>query len=148
MRPHDSMRLRQIVEVRTIQSKAAELQAGLAAGAVHRAEAERQSAIAASDAALDGWLRTVGDVRHGADLAPNWGNEVRRREAELATSDEKKKVAMGDKERREADWRTALARADAADVLLRRASRREARLRSEAELGEVADRFAQRRGGR
>jgi hypothetical protein len=131
-----------VSQIRSLQSRAAEM-AAARAGAERGAAAEQhQNCQAALDEAQRGWMKAIEGGAFDPGLARHWFAHVGRKEAEQRTAGEALQGADRRLEDKRSAWHGAQARAEAADKRRRSASAAEARRRDEDQLAAVEDRAA------
>lgn len=139
-----SKTIKKIFEVRKVQRLAAEMQVMQATAKLRQLDASREESVNRLRSDFDCWSQVVSGPSLGLHFAGAWSNVILRGEAELGGINAQIGKAEDERTRRGEEWRAAQARADAAKAMGDRALRHERRLREEAELADVADRFMQR----
>lgn len=147
MARNNAKRLLQIVELRRVQSQAAEFEARKSALALRQAQSRTQEATTAVQSAQDGWLRSVNDRHLGASLNGLWAIAISRGEAELSQRTALEAQAAQAKAQASGVWQMTLSRRDAAQSLWRQALKADVHRRTEIVLQDAVDRFSHRRGG-
>lgn len=97
---------------------------------------------------LQCWSEALTGPSLGLNIARAWSETILRGGMELDRLDLQIREAQEERTCRNGEWRTTRARADAAKIMADQADRQEKRLLEESELGDIADRFMQRRVSR
>jgi hypothetical protein len=136
--------IKEVMQVRAIQRLAAEMQVVRATEALRQLDASRDESVNRLQDEQERWSEVVSGPSLGLHFAGAWSEAILRGEAELGRLDLQIVDAEAERTLRSGEWRAAQARADAAKVMADRVHRHERRLREEAELGEMTDRFMRR----
>jgi hypothetical protein len=140
---HDAKVMKEIAAIRSLQRRAAEMDAVRAEAERRAAEERHAEGRDAVRAAEEGWSIAVGSAAF--DLSGSWLHAlgVRETEAQALGRDEDRATDAAAERRRA--FQDATARSDAADDRARAAARAVVRERDESRIAMVEDRFAARR---
>lgn len=137
--------LGKVAEVRDLQRRSAEAEAGRAAEALRRFELARVDCGERLQDGEHGWGEMMAAPSLRLDLAAAWSAEILARQATLADAEVKVGEAEREKAARADAWAAGVARAEAAEDMARDARRSLRRHREEQALADAADRFAGKR---
>jgi hypothetical protein len=141
----DVARMRDIVEVRTLQRRAAEMQALQAQADLRQADQTRVTHLDHIETQQQGWAQSLDARRLDLNLMRAWSAAIGTAHAELRGLDVARDEAEAVRAHAGLAWNAAIARADVAEELALAARQRARRRRDEAALAEMADRLIQGR---
>lgn len=134
--------LTEIVRVRVVQERAAEMAVARSNTELHDLQGEEDIAQRQLDDDQDRWSTAMAAPTMDPALAGAWSAAVLQTQASVREVGVRIAQAQDRKGERSQTWRTALARADVARDLARTALRTQTRATDEAALSELSDRIA------
>lgn len=134
-----------VMKVRQAQKRAAEMQVARADAQLRQLDAAREQSLDTLQDEVARWTTSVTGKSFGLDFAAAWSKAILQGEAELDRLGLQIDDATSERGRLGREWAAASARAEAAQTMGERLRRKARRQREERELGDFADRFAQRR---
>lgn len=134
--------LSEIVRVRHVQERAAEMDVARANAQLHALSEERNQTDLRLNETQTCWSTAVSSPDFNPIVAAAWGGAVLENETMLRDVDTRITGAEQQRLERAQAWRTALARADVAKDLKRDSARSDERAREEARLADQSDRVA------
>lgn len=139
-----SRTLKEIVHVRKVQERAAQMAVGRANADLEGLEQARNQADDQLAQDQMNWAAATSGGRLDPAVSGAWSAAVLRAQDDVREIDARIEDAKTLKAQRSDEWRTSLGRADLASGLARKARRALDRADEESALAEVADRIAQK----
>jgi len=143
-RPADFALIKKSLEVRRLQERGAHMESARAIsalGSAMAAEDDRQEQLQQEQ---DDWTRCLSEPTVSLSIVGAWSAQISRSETALNEATLKTAEAEEERDSRLDEWRGALAKADAAGQLTRRAVVSLRRKREEAAQAELSDRISGR----
>ena len=143
MARQDKLRaVRQVAQIRKTQREAAELAAARASARLRELNEQRGEQARAQRLRQAQWVQSLAGKVLSLPLAQAWSADIASGAAHLEQIDNQINESSRQKDLAACEWRAAQARSEAVDLIAMDLNRRMQRLREEAAISELADRYA------
>lgn len=140
--PDKLVAVRKVAQIRQVQRERAELDAARASARLRELYEQRREEAGAQRLRQAEWIQSLAGRLLSLPLAQAWAANIASGATLLTQIDGQIIEASRQKDETASDWRAAQARSEAADLIATDIERRMRRLREEATMNELVDRYA------